>query len=415
MNVDVTSAAGTVTRTFQIPTCAAPAQAFSGSIAATDLSQNPRQYRDGVPTGCAGKTCTAPTVTGTFYYDELAYANAAAAPRCYTVNVNSPGTCNGNVFLAAYSPSFAGNGSCTNFLGDIGSNPSGPGSFQFTVPAGAPFELVVTATTASATCNSYAGSISGFVSLADGGRPTAAASGAATICPGQSTTLSGSGGATCSWTPATGLDDPTSCTPTASPTTTTTYDLTVATAGGCTSGNTSKVTVTVVPDVTDPSVTAPAAVTVDQPLCCGASGGATGTSSAALAAFLAGGSATDGCDPAPARLAPQVGGVDATNATCFEAGTTSVDFRYQDAAGNVGTASSSVTVRLFGDLDLGGSVDPADMVVLQSYFNFAATPGVPPFAAPVGLADLTHDTFVDPADMVILQSYFNFAVSCLAP
>ncbi|KAA0252001.1 MAG: hypothetical protein EDX89_20235 [Acidobacteria bacterium] len=192
-----------------------------------------------------------------------------------------------------------------------------------------------------------------------------------------------------------------------------TYGVTV-TAGGCTSaaGTTE---VAVLPDPSAPSVTAPLPLTVHQTACCGTSGGVTGATSAALSSFLAGATATDDCDPDPAELPVLAGGVEATETTCFESGSTPVTFRFQDASGKVGSASSSVTVRLFGDLDLDGRVDPADMVVLQSFFNFAASPGTPPFAAPESMADLTHDAAVDPADMVQLQSFFNFAVACLAP
>jgi subtilase family serine protease len=77
--------------------------------------------------------------------------------------------------------------------------------------------------------------------------PTAVASGSATIAPGQSTPLTGSGGVSCSWSPATGLDDPASCTPIASPAVTTTYTLAVTSAEGCVSNNAPTVTVTVVP------------------------------------------------------------------------------------------------------------------------------------------------------------------------
>jgi hypothetical protein len=64
--------------------------------------------------------------------------------------------------------------------------------------------------------------------------PTANASGTATICNGASTQLTGSGGVSCSWSPAAGLDDASSCTPIASPSATTTYTLTVTDANGCT-------------------------------------------------------------------------------------------------------------------------------------------------------------------------------------
>ena len=168
-------------------------------------------------------------------------------------------------------------------------------------------------------------------------------------------------------------------------------------------------------DTTPPTVTAPAPVTIDQTVCCGAPGGATPAADAALSAFVSGGSATDGCTASPARLPAQAGGFDVTAATCFPAGTTTVTFRFQDGAGNVGTGTAGVTLRMYGALDLDGTVGPADMNVLQSFFNFAATPGVPPFAAPVEMADLSHADGVGPEDMVQLQAYFNFAVGCLAP
>lgn len=52
------------------------------------------------------------------------------------------------------------------------------------------------------------------------------------ICRGSSTVLRASGGQTYQWTPATGLDDPTSASPTASPDTSTAYVLTI-TSGNC--------------------------------------------------------------------------------------------------------------------------------------------------------------------------------------
>jgi hypothetical protein len=51
----------------------------------------------------------------------------------------------------------------------------------------------------------------------------------------------------CLWAPATGLSDAASCTPTASPTATTTYTLTVIDASGCVSNNAPTATVTVNP------------------------------------------------------------------------------------------------------------------------------------------------------------------------
>ncbi|QRM89330.1 T9SS type A sorting domain-containing protein [Lacinutrix sp. WUR7] len=71
---------------------------------------------------------------------------------------------------------------------------------------------------------------------------TANAGSNVTIQNGESTTLQGSGGTSCSWSPSTGLSNPNSCTPTATPSQTTIYTLTV-TENGCT--DTDQVTITV--------------------------------------------------------------------------------------------------------------------------------------------------------------------------
>jgi hypothetical protein len=80
--------------------------------------------------------------------------------------------------------------------------------------------------------------------------PTAVASGSATVCTGSGALLSGSGASSCSWAPAAGLSNASSCTPLAAPDSTTTYSLTVMGASGCTSTNTAEVTVTVDPGCT---------------------------------------------------------------------------------------------------------------------------------------------------------------------
>jgi hypothetical protein len=88
-------------------------------------------------------------------------------------------------------------------------------------------------------------------------------------------------------------------------------------------------------DKTPPVVTAPAPIVVAAT----ETGGARGSASPALAAFLVGGTATDNLDPTPVRLSPT-----ADNNTLFPLGATIVVFRFRDVAGNIGTASSSVTV-----------------------------------------------------------------------
>ncbi|MCC2548237.1 T9SS type A sorting domain-containing protein [Hymenobacter sp. BT175] len=74
--------------------------------------------------------------------------------------------------------------------------------------------------------------------------PVLTVTGNVTICAGTSTTLSASGAQTYSWSPSTGLSNPNSATPIASPTATTTYTVT-GSSNGCT--DTGTVTVTVEP------------------------------------------------------------------------------------------------------------------------------------------------------------------------
>jgi photosystem II stability/assembly factor-like uncharacterized protein len=76
-------------------------------------------------------------------------------------------------------------------------------------------------------------------------RPVATALGNTTIPAGGSAPLLGMGGVSCTWSPGAGLDDAQSCTPVASPSTTTTYQLTVTGANGCSSTNSASVVITV--------------------------------------------------------------------------------------------------------------------------------------------------------------------------
>lgn len=74
-------------------------------------------------------------------------------------------------------------------------------------------------------------------------QPPASATGSAEICAGESAPMQASGGVSYLWTPAAGLNDPTSATPIASPTQTTRYDVEVTGANGC--KDTASVTITV--------------------------------------------------------------------------------------------------------------------------------------------------------------------------
>jgi hypothetical protein len=102
---------------------------------------------------------------------------------------------------------------------------------------------------------------------------------------------------------------------------------------------TANVSVTV-RDTTPPVVKAPASISIPAT----EAGGARGNAWSSLAAFLAGATATDLADPSPTALGPQVAGVNVDTSTLFPCGTTQVTFRFRDAAGNIGSATASVTV-----------------------------------------------------------------------
>lgn len=118
-------------------------------------------------------------------------------------------------------------------------------------------------------------------------------------------------------------------------------------------GHTASATANItVHDTTAPVVSAPSVITVPAT----EAGGARGNSSPFLAAFLAGGTASDAVDPAPIRLSPQVGGASADDSTLFALNsTTPVTFSFRDSSGNIGSAGSAVTValgqpRLYGQI-----------------------------------------------------------------
>ena len=164
-------------------------------------------------------------------------------------------------------------------------------------------------------------------------------------------------------------------------------------------GNTGAASFTVtVRDTTPPTVTAPAAITVAAT----EAGGARGNVPAALAsqqlkAFLGGGSAADLQDVAPARLVPQAmidqATVAATADTLFPVGTTPVVFSFRDASGNVGTASSAVTVTP----PVGGVVTAANQAVAATNAQNVPQPVTASFAGVTQPGLLTADVIPAPA------------------
>jgi beta-lactam-binding protein with PASTA domain len=114
-----------------------------------------------------------------------------------------------------------------------------------------------------------------------------------------------------------------------------------------------------------PVVTPPAAISIPATQ----AGGATSGAWPALAAFLAGATATSTVSPAPIQLAPEVGGLAVTSATLFPTGTTTVTFQFKDNNGNIGSATSTVTVavgtpRITGS-SAGVSVNPSGAISVK--------------------------------------------------
>jgi hypothetical protein len=171
-------------------------------------------------------------------------------------------------------------------------------------------------------------------------------------------------------------------------------------------------TLSVISDSAAPVVTPPAALTVFQSTCTPTEG-ASGNTSSSLAAFLVAGTGVDVCSASTTRLAPQVAGADASNATVFPAGDTVVTFRFRDNAGNIGTATSTLTVRLYGDLNLDRATDATDAVLIANYLVSNIQPGTPPFTASLTVADVNRDTNVDAVDFVVLLNRLVSNISCL--
>jgi hypothetical protein len=241
-----------------------------GDVESQDPVETNRLFRSGITSTCAAPTvCPGPFVTaGPYSYDIYPLFNGNDVTECVTVTLGA-GTCTGtnSVFATAYLGTFDPTNLCNNYLADAGSSPSAAGggtapvndhggsptnapqTFSFDVPAGAAFTIIVNEDAA------YPAFCTGYTLDVTIPPPTAIASPNVSICQGGSTTLSGSGGATCSWTPSTGLSDPNSCHPTASPATTTTYTLTVTDSCGVSSSNAPTVTVTV--DVPPPATIIP--------------------------------------------------------------------------------------------------------------------------------------------------------------
>jgi len=127
----------------QCNTCSSGAIACSGQLIGHGSPTNARAAQDGTVSTCANEPCAGST-PGTFNYLSYTFRNATASAQCYTVSFdNACNTAPTSLFSAAYSPSFNPGNVCTNFLGDLGNGTQTTTSYQFTVPSGENFEIVV--------------------------------------------------------------------------------------------------------------------------------------------------------------------------------------------------------------------------------------------------------------------------------
>jgi hypothetical protein len=173
----------------------------------------------------------------------------------YTVTVSNTNNCSAtdNVTVTVNSNPTAEAGSDVAICngGNTTLNASGGTSYSWSPATGLSLTTVSnpTANPTSTTVytvtvtNANNCSASDNVTVTVNSNPTAEAGSNQNIYSGQSTTLNASGGVSYSWSPATGLSSTTISNPTASPTVTTIYSVTVADANGCSA--TDNVTVTV--------------------------------------------------------------------------------------------------------------------------------------------------------------------------
>jgi hypothetical protein len=166
------------------------------------------------------------------------------------------------------------------------------------------------------------------------------------------------------------------------------------------------------PAATAPVVTAPPPVTIPATQ----AGGATSSASPALAAFLAGATAVESISPPPVHLPREVGGVPVSNTTLFPVGTTTVTFIFKDSNGNIGRATSTVTV-LIGTPRITGSTvgvgtDPSGAIYVNVVLTNTGTGNARSlnistlaFRTLSGTGTVTYNTKLSPAlPMLLINS-----------
>lgn len=127
----------------------------AASINGAGALQDGRIFRDAVASACPSKVYPGIFNVGTMYgYTVHSFTMPDSAATCLTVNFdpNTGGApCGTNAHMSAYLGSYDPANQALNYVGDVGSSITQP--FAFTVPGGAEFKLVVTNTSAAASCD----------------------------------------------------------------------------------------------------------------------------------------------------------------------------------------------------------------------------------------------------------------------
>ncbi|MCB0795534.1 MAG: gliding motility-associated C-terminal domain-containing protein, partial [Flavobacteriales bacterium] len=199
----------------------------------------------GNPTGPSGSSYSWAPSAG---LDDAAAANPVALPAAtttYTVTVTGPNSCvdSSSVTVTVVPPPSVDAGSDTTIClgGSAQLMVIGNGSAEWSPIAGlddpfssSPLASPQQTTTYLVTVTDSIGcSASDEVTVSVVGLPTVQAGPDQWVCPGFDVPIEASGALSYSWSPITGLDDPTSPNPNASPASTTTYTVTGTDANGC--------------------------------------------------------------------------------------------------------------------------------------------------------------------------------------
>jgi gliding motility-associated-like protein len=142
-------------------------------------------------------------------------------------------------------------------------NATGGGTYSWTPSTGLSSTTIANPVATPATTTTYTVTVMGAgfcsatsqVTITVNSLPVATAGADVSICNGATTTLSATGGGTYFWTPSGGLSSSTSANPTATPSSTTQYIVTVSNAAGCTDTDTMTVNVSNALTIASPAIT----------------------------------------------------------------------------------------------------------------------------------------------------------------